>query len=107
MNGCKYGSWNCIHNTSFSSKLKNGPNKQEYLITLGRKGLPVTNTLVYCAHLLAMKKMKGCKYGTWNCIHNTSFSLKLTNGPNKREHLITPGRKGLPVTNTLVYCAHL
>jgi hypothetical protein len=33
--------WDCIHNTSFPSKLMNGPDKLECYITLGWKGSPV------------------------------------------------------------------
>jgi len=36
----------------------NGPNKLECYITLGLKGLPVTNSLVYSAHSKAMKKLE-------------------------------------------------
>ncbi len=37
---------------------------------------------------------------------NISFSLQLTNGPNKVECYITLGLKGLTGTNTQAYWAH-
>ncbi len=40
----------------------NGPNKLEFFIKLGWKGLPVINTLAYWAHLEVMNKMKSCEY---------------------------------------------
>jgi hypothetical protein len=43
--------WDRIHNTSYSSKIINGPNKLECCITLGWKCLPVTKTLAYLTHL--------------------------------------------------------
>jgi hypothetical protein len=46
------------------------------------------------------------EFTLWGRIHNTTFSLKLTHGPNKLQHSITKGRKGLPVTDTLAYWAH-
>jgi hypothetical protein len=49
-------------------------------MTLFKKGLPKTNILAYWAH---------------------SFSLKLTNGPNKLEYFITLFWKGLPGANNL------
>ncbi len=47
MDPSKVGSWYCIHNTSFTSLLKYGPNKIEHQITLGHNGLPVINILSY------------------------------------------------------------
>jgi hypothetical protein len=44
-----------------------------------------------------------CEYGSRDCIHNNSFSLYLTNGPTMLDCYITPGWRGLPGTNTLVY----
>jgi len=41
----------------------------------------------------------------WNRIHNTLFSLKLTNGPNKLECYITLGCQGLTGKNTPAYWA--
>jgi hypothetical protein len=52
-----------IHNTSFYSKIKNRPNKLEFYITLGWKGLLPDNTIAYLAHLYVMKKMKCSEYG--------------------------------------------
>jgi hypothetical protein len=48
--------------TIFSSKLTNGLNKLVCPITLSWKGLLVTNTLAYWAHLLVVKKMECCEY---------------------------------------------
>jgi len=42
-------------------KLTNGPNKLEYCITQGWKGLPGANTLAYWAHSRVMKKMEYCE----------------------------------------------
>jgi hypothetical protein len=47
MKGYEYNPWDCIHNISFHSKLMNGSNKLDCYITLGWKGLPVTDTLAY------------------------------------------------------------
>ncbi len=44
--------------------------------------------------------------GAWNCIHNTSFSLKFTYGLSKLQYYITVSCKGLPGTNTLAYWSH-
>ncbi len=44
-----------IHKTSFSSLLTNGPNKLEYYIRVGWKGLPVTNAQAYWTHLQVTK----------------------------------------------------
>jgi hypothetical protein len=41
----------CIHNNSFSSQVKNEPNKLECYITLGWKGFPVTKTPAYWAQM--------------------------------------------------------
>ncbi len=40
-----------INKKLFSLQLMNGPKKLESYITLGKKGLPWTNTLAYRAHL--------------------------------------------------------
>ena len=53
-----------------------------------------------------IKKMECCKYCHTDHIHNTSFYLKLTNGPNKLDCYITQDQKRLTVTNTLAYLAH-
>ncbi len=42
----------------------------------------------------------------WDHIHNTSFRLKLTIGPNKLECFITRGRYDLSGTNALAFWAH-
>jgi hypothetical protein len=47
----EYGSWDCIQHSSFTSLQTNEPNKLEYFITLGRKSVPMTNTLADWAHL--------------------------------------------------------
>jgi hypothetical protein len=43
------------------------------------------------------------RMGSWGRIHNTSFSLQLTNGPSKLECYIRLGLKDLPMTNTQAY----
>ncbi len=58
-------------------------------ITLGLKGLLLTNTLAYWTHPQVTKKTKFCEYSP-SCvshIHNTSFSLLLKNETNKLECL--------------------
>ncbi len=103
----EYGPWDPIQNTLFSLKLANGFDEPKCQITLGWKGLSVTNAVAYWVHSYVTKKMKCCEYGPWDPIQNTSFSLKLVNGFDKPEHIITLGWKGLSVTNTLVYWVHL
>ncbi len=49
-----------------------------------------------------LKKIKCCEYINWSHIHN-SFSLELTNGPNKLDCHITVDWKCLSGTNTLAY----
>ncbi len=71
MKCCEYGprnqgTWGRIHSTSFSLKFKNEPNKLECYITLGLKGLPLTNTLAYWQHSEVTKKMKCFEYGHRN-----------------------------------------
>jgi hypothetical protein len=39
----------------------NGKNKLEHYITIGWKGLPVSNALVYFAHSSITKKIKCCE----------------------------------------------
>ncbi len=50
MKYCDYSTRDCIHKTLFSSQLKNDPNKLEFYITLGQKGLSVKNSLDYNVH---------------------------------------------------------
>jgi hypothetical protein len=50
--------------------------------------------------------MQFCEYIPWGSIHNTLFSLFITNQANKVEYYIMLGWKGLPVTNTLAYRAN-
>jgi hypothetical protein len=38
------------------------PNKLEFYITLGWKGLPIINTVAYWALSKVMKKVKSCEY---------------------------------------------
>jgi hypothetical protein len=47
-----------INKTSFSSEFKNESNKLECYITLGWKGLTVTNTLAFKVHSSVTKNMK-------------------------------------------------
>ncbi len=95
----------------------NGPNTQECCITLVWKGLPLTSTLAYCAHSKVTKKIKCCYYGSRISVQkrklrqryhilNASFSVHFMNGPITQECYIILGRKGLPLTSTLAYCAH-
>jgi hypothetical protein len=46
-----------FRNISFTSKLMNGPNKLEYYITLGWKGLIVKNTLAYLSLSLSLSSL--------------------------------------------------
>jgi hypothetical protein len=70
----------------------NGPNKLEFYITLGWKGMPRINTLrtqtVYTSGAVFI------------LLH---FQSKLQMDQNKLECYITLGWKGLPGTNTLAY----
>jgi hypothetical protein len=54
--------WSHIHNTSFTLKLTNEPNKLECFMTRGRNGLPVTNTTAYWAHSKLMNEIECCEY---------------------------------------------
>jgi hypothetical protein len=89
MKCCKYCQADHIHNTSFYLQLTNGPHKLDCYITQDQKRLTVTNTLAYLAHFSAWKKLKGCEYNHLDHIHNTSFYLQLTNGPNKLSYIVT------------------
>ncbi len=51
--------------------------------------------------------MKCRECGPWYHIHNTSFSLVLTHGPNKLERYAALVEKDLLVTNTQAYWTHL
>jgi hypothetical protein len=42
----------------------------------------------------------------WRSIHNTSFSLQLTNGSNNLEGYITLGWNSLPKSNGLTHWGH-
>jgi hypothetical protein len=55
------GSGHCFHNAAFSLQLTNGSNKLECYITLGQKGLPVTNTLAYWAYSKVREKINFVK----------------------------------------------
>ncbi len=46
----------CIHNTSLSSQLTNGLNKQECYITVAWKGLLGTSILAYWAHFISYEE---------------------------------------------------
>ncbi len=56
----------------FHHMLQMGPISESFII-LDWKGLPLTNTIAYRAHLKVMKKMKCCEYGNRELIQNTSF----------------------------------
>jgi hypothetical protein len=71
------------------------------------KDLAVKNNLAYCVHSQVTKKLRCCEYGCRGHIHNTTFSLKLSNGPKKPEHCILLGWKGLALKNNLAYWVHL
>ncbi len=47
---CALKNLECVHNALFSSQLSNGPNKQEFYITLGWKDMPWTNAIAFQAH---------------------------------------------------------
>jgi hypothetical protein len=66
----------------------NGPNKLQRYITLGWKGLLVTNALAYSAHLYAKNY--------FNRFHNMTFSSLFTNGPKKTKFYIALSWKGFP-----------
>ncbi len=70
MKCCEYTPRGRIHNSLFSSSLKNGQNKLKCYIKLGWKGLPGTYALMYRACLEVKKKMKCCEL----------FILFVTNG---------------------------
>ncbi len=61
-----------IHNTQFSSKLKNWPDKHECYITKLSKGSTVTKTLAYWAHSQVTKKIKCCEYSP-RCLFYKTF----------------------------------
>jgi hypothetical protein len=63
-------------NTSFSSKLINGPNNLKCYISFGWKGLPVTNTLAYSVQALIKNEMKYCESDFSDCIHFKKLCLK-------------------------------
>jgi hypothetical protein len=84
----------------------NGPNKLERCITLSMKDSPETNTLAQWAHSQAMRKRKCYEHVFDFPLCPSSFSLQLTNGPNKLECYITLGMKDSPERNTLAQWAH-
>jgi hypothetical protein len=51
--------------------------------------------------------MKFSEYGPWGGIHNTSLSLKFTNGTNKLECLSLVSLSSLVLSNAQAYWAHL
>jgi hypothetical protein len=61
------------HDTSFSLELMNLINKLECYIAPDWKGLLVTSTLAYWAHLQIMKTMKCWEYVFRDSIHNTTI----------------------------------
>ncbi len=65
-----------------------------------------TNTLAYF-NVATIMAPKSFIVQAWSRIHNTSFSLYISNGPNILEGCITLGQKGLARTNTLAYWTHL
>jgi hypothetical protein len=69
-----------IHNTSFSLKIINQPNKLECYIKLGWKGLPATNALAYWACSKVIMKMKCCEYSP------RSFGQKPFDQPTFGQH---------------------
>jgi hypothetical protein len=64
--------WDRISNTSFTVLLKNGTVRLVRCITLGRRGLPMTNALAFGAHSKVMNNMKCCD--SKDCIYNTLIS---------------------------------
>jgi hypothetical protein len=97
-NCCEQSHSSCIQNTSFSSRLTNGPNKVECLSFLSFYGVLQRNTLAYVT-----ERTKRCEQSHSSCIQNTSFSSRLTNGPNKVECLSFLSFYGVLQRNTLAY----
>ncbi len=94
----EYGPRDCIGSPSFSFHLLMVVISQS--VTFQYAGMACKGQalrLIWLVHKLRRTK---CEYGSSNFIHNTPFSLLVTNGCNK---LITLGQKGLPATNTLAY----
>jgi hypothetical protein len=90
----------CIHKTSFSLKLTNGP-KRLVLHYTGLERLAMDEWSSLLDPFISHKKIKCCEYSPWAHINKTLFSSQLTNRPNKLEHFIKLGKKGLAVTKTL------
>ncbi len=97
---------NFRYNISFSLELMNGPNELECCITLGWKGLSITNTLAYCAHsehtsLLCPIKTHYLIVPSQNTLpyyaHSEHTSLLC---PFRTHYLI------VPIQNTLAYYGH-
>ncbi len=92
----------------------NRPNKLECLCLASLYARAKCNTLAYWAHSWVMNKMKCCEYDSgfliypniMGCIHNTFFSSKLMNMPNKLECLCLTSLSVLVKCNTLAYWAH-
>jgi hypothetical protein len=54
---------------------------------------------------VSYEKIKCCEYIPRDCIHNSSFSLKLINGINRLDDYNTLHKNGFAGTNTLAYWA--
>jgi hypothetical protein len=63
--------------------------------------LSIMDQSILLGRFVSQKEMESCEYDTRGGIHNTTFSSKLTNGPNTLECYITVGCKWLLGTNTL------
>ncbi len=103
MKCCKCWPKNHVYITLFYYQLTNRPNKQEYYITLGWKGLPGTNTSAYWAIHKLLRK--------WSVVNTdplTTFAIlyflhNLWMEPKKLDCYITLGRNGFLGTNVSAY----
>jgi hypothetical protein len=68
---CEYGLWIGKKKFCFLCNLQ-----------MGSIRLSVTNILAYWTHLKVTPKTKNCEYRPCDSIHDTLFSLQLTNGLN-------------------------
>jgi hypothetical protein len=73
-----YKAWNRIHNTSISCLLTKKQDKVECYIRVGWKGLPVTNSLAFWAHLEVRSKSSCVKTVTEAYTRGTHYGDKMT-----------------------------
>jgi hypothetical protein len=77
------------------------------LLLASLSSLTLWNSLAYWADSSVTKKIKCFEYGSWDGIHNTLFSSKLTNRPNKLECLSLSSLSSLVLWNSLAHWADL